>query len=172
MTKTCTTLPVAMSISNEISKSCLAYVSTRILITNATGSSLRLIDSKNLQGRVTRYPFEEIIENGQLGISLHHPESSTFSGSEGAAIYRDETNGLDIGIFWSVPYEGNNRWDVIVKKQGIWEEKKQWIQAFKGLVKKDMTQSDRSTFQHGLEIRCSMQNIRKPILNVVIMKHK
>jgi hypothetical protein len=108
---------VALGKVNAMKEEYGTGVCTLVRIYNATGDSLKYVVDHDWHGNIWKYPYDDIILNGQWSCFLH---AHTYMGNYGtcaALILRDAVVAQDVFLGWQSPQYAVNQ--VYVETQGL-----------------------------------------------------
>ncbi|XP_021310333.1 23 kDa jasmonate-induced protein [Sorghum bicolor] len=97
-------------------------ITTKCLIYNATGASLKFVTYKDWHGHIYETPYPSEIQNGQWGAFIHVHPAGAARGSAGAAVYRTKipssSSSCDWLFSWSIPYIGDSSVYTEIREEG------------------------------------------------------
>lgn len=140
-------------------------VSALVRIYNACGESISLIDQHDWHGHIWKYPYDQLIQNGQWSVFLHVHSGGAMVGACGAVVYRASKANQDIFLGWESPYSGSNCVYVESRETGHWPGQGSWSYMQKQIEKAGTTKSEK---WNKLEVNGLIGQSSSPVVDFVI----
>lgn len=96
-------------------------VCTLLMMYNATGCRLTKADDDDHSGKIWKYKYDDVIENGQWSVVLHVKSSFGLAGSTACIGYELEGRNQVLVVAWDTPYSGDSTGWVRIIPMAEWK---------------------------------------------------